>query len=403
MFKRSCLVGGLLIAVALSANAETNAELGLESRYFFEDALFGQDRHQSSLKLEVETSEATDTDIYSGILFARLDREDNERRYYDVREALWTHIDEDWEFRAGVGKVFWGVTESRHLVDIINQSDLVENIDGEDKLGQPLTRLSFERDWGTLELFWLPYFRERTFPGEEGRLRPPLRVDTGGAVYDSAAEEWRSSGAIRYAHTLGELEFALSHFSGVSRDPELRFSGMYLTPVYPVIEQTGLELQYIYEDWIWKLEGISAAGYDGGRFSAAVFGFERTQVGIFDSQADLGWLLEYLFDDRKAEAPHSFERDIFAGWRYAFNDEDSSEILGGVIYDPETEEKMYSVEMSKRITSDFKVFLEARVFAGTKAPQPDLMSVLTSLADPAQKTAMLQRDDYLQLEFVKYF
>lgn len=402
MFKRSGVLGALLWSVMLPVQAETNAELGLESRYFFEDALFGQDRHQSSLMLELETREATDTDVYSGIVFVRLDREDNERRNYDVREALWTHIGDSWEFRAGVGKTFWGVTESRHLVDIINQSDLAENIDGEDKLGQPLTRLSFERDWGTIELFWLPYFRERRFPGEEGRLRPPV-VDTGSAVYDSAAQELRGSGAVRYAHAWGELEYALSHFSGVSRDPELPFSGTALTPVYQIVEQTGVELQYIHEDWIWKLEGISSSGYDGGRFSAAVFGFERTQVGIFDSQADLGWLLEYLFDDRKDHAPHSFERDIFAGWRYAFNDEDSSEILAGLIYDPETEEKMFSIEMSRRITSDFKIFLEARLFGGTEAPEPDLMSVLASLADPGRKTAMLQKDDYVQVEFVKYF
>jgi hypothetical protein len=403
LFKQSGVLAIMLWAMVQPVMAETNAELGLESRFFFEDALFGQDRHQSSLKLEVETRESTDTDVYSGIVFFRLDREDNERRYYDIREALWTRVNDDWEFRAGVGKVFWGVTESRHLVDIINQSDLVENIDGEDKLGQPMTRLSFERDWGALELFWLPYFRERSFPGEEGRLRPPILVETGSAEFDSAAREWRGSGAVRYAHAWGELEYAVSHFSGVSRDPELEFSGTALTPVYQIIEQTGVELQYIYEDWIYKLEGISSSGYTGGRFSAAVVGFERTQVGIFDSQADLGWLLEYLFDDRKADAPHSFERDIFAGWRYAFNDEDSSEILAGLIYDPQSAEKMYSIEMSRRITGDFKIFLEARLFAGAEAPEPDLMSVLASLTDHKRKTAMLQKDDYIQLEFVKYF
>jgi hypothetical protein len=32
-------------------------------------------------------------------------------------------------FTFGLGKVFWGVAESRHLIDIVNQTDLVENID----------------------------------------------------------------------------------------------------------------------------------------------------------------------------------------------------------------------------------------------------------------------------------
>ncbi|PJF37876.1 MAG: hypothetical protein CUN55_19855, partial [Phototrophicales bacterium] len=122
------------------------------------------------------------------------------------------------------------------------------------------------------------------------------------------------------------------------------------------MDQTALELQYIYEDWLLKFEGISNAGGDAnGRYSAAVAGFEYTQVGIFDSDADLGWLLEYLFDDRGERAPHFFERDIFVGWRYAFNDEDSSEILAGVVYDPKTEESMISLEASKRIASDVKL------------------------------------------------
>jgi hypothetical protein len=45
-----------------------------------------------------------------------------------VRELNWIHQAETWSLLAGVGKVFGSVTESRHLVDIINQTDLVEDI-----------------------------------------------------------------------------------------------------------------------------------------------------------------------------------------------------------------------------------------------------------------------------------
>ena len=41
----------------------------------------------------------------------------------------------------GAAKVFWGTAESRHLVDIINQTDAVEDIDEEDKLGQPMVKV----------------------------------------------------------------------------------------------------------------------------------------------------------------------------------------------------------------------------------------------------------------------
>src|SRR5690606_16355087 len=86
--------------VVVPTHASVNAELGVESRYFFEDALAGQDRHQSSLRLELDYYETGDGSVYSGKLFVRLDREDQERRSYDIREALWTYFGDRWEVKA---------------------------------------------------------------------------------------------------------------------------------------------------------------------------------------------------------------------------------------------------------------------------------------------------------------
>jgi hypothetical protein len=301
--------------------------------------------------------------------------------------------------------VFWGVTESRHLVDVINQTDLVENVDAEDKLGQPMLKFALERDWGNLDFFWLPYFRERTFAGEHGRLNSlPFTVDTDAAQYESSAEQWHSDFAVRYAVSINSLDLAVSHFSGTSRNPVLQFNGNLASPafipVYNQIDQTGLELQYIIEEWLLKFEGITSSG-ENQRYSAAVFGFEYTQVGIFESFADLGWILEYLFDDRRNQtdpdkvAPHSFERDIFLGWRYAFNDADSSEILAGVIFDPKTEESLYSLEYSQRLANDLKLNVEIRAFQGAESQSVSAASRL--------KTRYLKDEDYLQLELVKFF
>ena len=54
--------------------------------------------------------------------------------------------------------MFWGVTESVHLVDIINQTDFAGDIDGEDKLGQTMLSLMLQRDWGEITAFVLPAF-----------------------------------------------------------------------------------------------------------------------------------------------------------------------------------------------------------------------------------------------------
>ena len=128
-------------------------------------------------------------DAFTFTPFARIDQRDDQRSHYDIRELNWLHVGSNWELRVGAGIIFWGVTESQHLVDIINQTDLVENIDGEDKLGQPMINLSLIRDWGTVDLFVLPGFRKRTFPGPEGRPRihPPVNADA--AVFESDDED----------------------------------------------------------------------------------------------------------------------------------------------------------------------------------------------------------------------
>ena len=66
-----------------------------------------------------------------GEFFGRWDENDDERTHGDVRELYYQQSGDTFEFRLGARRVFWGVTESRHLVDIVNQSDFVENISNE--------------------------------------------------------------------------------------------------------------------------------------------------------------------------------------------------------------------------------------------------------------------------------
>ncbi len=383
--------------------SDFSAELALESRFFLEQGLQQQARFQPSVRSLFEYQARVDDNSFHLAVFGRLDDQDPQRSHADIREAYWTHVADGWEMKMGISKVFWGVTESRHLVDVINQTDLVENPDGEDKLGQPMLKFAMERDWGNLDIFWLPYFRERTFPGKEGRLNAlPFTPDTDSPVFESSAENWHSDFAVRYAISLNNLDLAISHFSGTSRQPVFFLDNGFPTvsPVYKQIDQTGLELQYIVEEWLLKFEGITSSG-EYQRYSAAVFGFEYTQVGVFDSFADLGWIVEYLFDDRRHQkdyrkmALHSFERDVFLGWRYAFNDADSSEILTGVIYDPKTEEAFYSFEYAQRLANDVKLNVEIRAFQGAENNAASAVSTL--------KTRYLKDEDYVQLELVKFF
>ena len=122
------------------------------------------------------------------------------------------------EVSVGVKKIFWGKTESVHLVDIINQTDAVESFDGEQKLGELMVHFSQFTKIGTFDIFAMPYFRKRVFPGREGRLRPGsedgLVIDSRDFSFESNAEEWRPSFAFRWSHYVGVLDIGLSYFNG---------------------------------------------------------------------------------------------------------------------------------------------------------------------------------------------
>lgn len=377
------------------AQGRWSGQLAAEARWFGASAAHpGQEGSGLSLALQPEYYRAWDEGRQS-VLFApylRLDSRDAERSHGDIRELAWIRASRDWELRLGIRKVFWGVTESQHLVDIINQTDLVENPDGEDKLGQPMVNLALIRDWGTLDLFLLPGFRERSFPGVEGRLRPPLPVDADQPVYESSREEKRVDLALRWSHYIGPLDIGLSHFHGTSREPRL-LPGLdgggnaVLVPHYDLIHQTGLSLQYIGGDWLWKLETIRREG-QGDTFTAAVGGFEYTRVGLRDSVVDLGLLLEYSFDDRGKVAPNPFENDLFLGTRWVFNDVDGTEVLAGLFLDLDHHGRLYNLEASRRIGNAWRVTAELRVWQAFPATDP---------------LHAFQADDYLMLELARYF
>ncbi|VAX04093.1 FIG01201466: hypothetical protein [hydrothermal vent metagenome] len=325
--------------------------------------------------------------------FARWNQGDNKRSHADIRELNWLKASDNWELRIGIGKVYWGVTESQHLVDIINQTDFVENLDGEDKLGQPMIQLALIRDWGTVDLFVLPGFRERTFAGADGRPRFQPRVDTSQTQYESSRKQRNIDYAARWSHYLGDWDFGLSYFHGTSRDPTLlpttNANGeTVLIPHYEIIDQFSLDLQATLGDWLWKLETIHRSGQGNRNYAAATGGFEYTLVGIFDSSYDLGLITEVLWDERGRNAPTLFDNDTMIGARFTLNDADSSELLLGLVIDNNDQSRMLSIEGSRRIGQRWKLSIEARTFAN--APQG---SLLYGMRD----------DDYLQLELARYF
>ncbi len=376
---------------------ELSGYIAAETRFFTQGPAFPEQDIDNTPSIIVEPEYYHVSDDYAHTFtarpFFRYDPIDDRRTHADIRQLDYLYVEDDWELRAGISKVFWGVTESRHLVDIINQTDFIEEIDEEEKLGQPMVQLALTKDWGTLRFFYLPYFRERTWPGQEGRLRPGLPIETDRTRYASAAEQWHGDIALRYSHYFGNWDIGLAHFSGTGREPRLlqEFSSdgdPILVPFYETIDQSSLDLQYTKDAWLLKLEAIRRSG-QGDAFFATTAGFEYTLFTIFDTDADLGLLAEYHFDDRDDSAPFTiFDNDLFLGMRYVFNDIDNTQLLGGGVFDRKTNARSYFIEAETRLNDHTTIEVVGRIFTGAGPNDPDFA---------------FSRDDHIRVNLSYYF
>jgi len=398
--RRFALLPLLALFAATAGRAEDSAwdvaaNIDLQSRWFVDEPRWAvQDDKALQLALaasaEFRWRDADGGQRASIIPYARWDQVDAERSLVDLPEFYWAVQGESHELLLGINTVFWGVTESVHLVDIINQTDALADIDGEAKLGQPMLNIALQRDWGMLGLYVLPYFRERSFAGNAARLRAPLPVDTSEPVYEASDEERHIDLALRYSHNIGDIDIGISLFDGTSRDPRLlpNDNATALLPYYDQIVQMGIDLQYTHDAWLWKFEAIQRDAFEES-FAAAVGGFEYTFYQLAGSAADLGVLLEYQYDGRGPQQPVTFaDNDLFAAARFALNDMQDTTVLAGIGYDLDTHARFINIEAERRIGESHVIELRARIFSGGSTP--DISDSLAS-------------DDYLQVQLSRFF
>lgn len=339
--------------------------------------------------------------------FARASTPDGNRTHADLREAYYQFSGQHWQLKAGVSTVFWGVVESQHLVDVINQSDIVENPIGKEKLGQPMINFSFEQAFGNLDFYLLPYFRSRHFAGAKERFQiaPGMQISSidpnfsnnalnaeyhnKKAFYQSRHKENHIDTAIRWSHYIGNFDFALSAFNGTSREaiPVLygiesgnnALTGKFAS-WYEQTTRIGLEAQYLHYEWAFKLESAYHR-QASSNYTATVIGTEYTFSDIGQFGSDIGLLAEYLWHDRKnisikkptkqvldeslfggldnlglfdqykipSDYLTPFDNDIFLGTRFSLNNVAGTQFLAGIIIDADDQTVLGSFEGSTRI------------------------------------------------------
>ena len=377
------------IAVPPRFSWEISGNIQGDYRYFEEDGLYpGQETEYFSTifnpEVYVEWDNSNQLIQFEG--FARLNQYDIEQTHWDIRELYYQNIIENWELSVGKKQIYWGFTESNHLVNIINQDDLLEGNGVANKLGQSMIHISNYSEMGTVDVMLMRGFNPIQFPGAKGRLRPPFAVDYASTTYESEDGVDNTDFAIRWSHNFNAIDLGVSHFKGTSRTPLITSAdGISFAPHYELIDQTGLELQASVGSMLWKLEAIQRKS-DTNTIRACTFGGEYTLVT--KSGYDIGLLAEYNYDDRGAESITGLNDDVFAGIRIALNDEQSTSFLGGMNKDNENGTISYFVEADRRLGDSWKI--NVKTFGFKDVSENEFLY-------------LLRKDGFVELSLVKYF
>ena len=377
------------VAAQKHVNHDFKAEIQIENTTFFQKGLYeGQKQNyiSGSFKPEYYMDWKKGKYSFKVTLFGRIDQYDNRRTHADIRELYWRGVFNKHELSVGIKEIYWGVAESNHIVNIINQTDVVENFDGEAKLGQPMVHYSYANTFGIIDVFVMPYFRTITFPGEKGRFRTPIVLNGDEFPIESKAGKYHPDMAIRWSNYIGIFDIGVSYFYGTHRQP-LIASIYEFAPIYGLVHQTGLDLQATTGPILWKFEGIINSNSIKD-YAVLATGLEYTFGNVGGKGLDIGLVGEYLYDSRDELAFGSLQNDVFTGMRLAFNDFNSTEILAGAIFDLERTSKLFSIEASRRIKETFKAELEGRIF---------------STVSPSEFIYFVRQDSYLQFSISKFF
>lgn len=409
------LCGGIGVA---AAQTEWRGVVELEGRHFRVDQGNGLTGSVAGLLDIYQPTSDRDLSLIAE-LFYREDLDDPRRSHGDARQAYIQALGRELELYAGWRRIFWGVTEARSLVDTINQTDLVEDIDGGAKLGQPMVQLRWLAPVGTIDGFLLAGTRARTFPGQDGFPRIPFPIARRAARFPDG-EQQRLDYALRWQFRAPGLDLGLSWFDGTARDPDflpclaegsdfpgtdsgpncnlqdavpeqplpgllvdllqaLRLTpsdaeveadiqrevmdNLVLIPDYPRERRAGLDLQYLRGGLALRLEALLRER--AGIWSrAAVAGAEYTLPGFFATGWDVSALFEYLYDERDNDVfTQRFTDDLFFGTRLSLNDLAGSVVLAGVIVEPDFGNRLFSLEASRRLWGDWRLTADVRVFS----------------------------------------
>lgn len=395
---RSTIESTVLLSAALLFSLDAIAQMprghiGVDALYFPDDPLFPEQSTASTIpsvlgSLDWTTDLTRDTRFDLGA-YLRVARHTQDKISGDIKEAVIRSRIDRTDIKLGILQENWSILEAWNPIDLLNQRDMVEDFQGDVKLGQPgVTASTFYQDL-VISAWVLPYTRERRIAEQKDRLRT-LSAPLKDSVFENGQSD--SSFALRFQYRLGDFDIAASQFWGHAREPiyqpVLQQSTLVgFDEVYEEIAQSGLELRYVAGDTVLKAELISQTG-GSDSFVGSGIGSETTFNQITDGFSSITVYLEAYYDTRNELAPLTpFQRDVFVGFRYNTNDVNDTLLDVRYTHDVEFHSDLIDVRASRRL-------------GGAQTISAQILLPQSVSEDPALKG--FENDPYFKLSWAWY-
>lgn len=424
----SPLVAALLWAQAPSAYT-SRGEVAFESRAFRDDDDARTKDGAAGLLGRVEWRHQHAPMEEKARVYGRTDGLDQRRSIVVVEEAWIQGRAGSWRLRAGADIVNWTATEAFHPADVINARNLDSDLENFEKLGEPMVIAQVDLWQGaTVQALYMPVYMKTVFPSAASRLSfaPPgvdLRgrrrlMDRRGRFTD---DDFGHQGALRLQQTIGSADVSVHALEQMDRLQPLvaiDLTDMQPLAIFQTVRQVGGTYQHAMTGGLLvKIEAAYrwfrnpsapapglffpvAGGVPGGNPQAlpdrdhgtVALGLEYGLAHASGSEST--FLAEGQAVIAKGEVMRAalspFQRDVLAGYRLAFNDEASKELMLGTIWDLERAgEFLLSVSYQQRLGETWSVRLGLRVFS--------------ALDDSVSGIGVPDGGDHLRLNLIRYF
>jgi hypothetical protein len=346
-----------------ATDLEYKGNISLEAKYLDHDIKNKRD-NSIALRGEFELKKEFGDGQFVISSKAIYDKDDSNRRYADLSDFYYKHNFEDSDLLVGKSTRFWGALEFYNITDVFNSKDFLDDpFDYDSKLGAWNAAYTKYLDNGELSLivkvheqkqkmqemdsvnYFFPTFYDDDFQTSDDENRPTIYLK-----YSGSGEEI-------------QMDYAFVYQNGYDSQRYMSMSGNALIQNAYIVNKLLAYTTYVHESTIYKGEIAYALSDDDKVSDYGEFGLgvEHTLYSFWDKK-DLGLLAEYYRYEAKDSEKYGakefakiFSNDLTLGFRLSINDTSSSEVLGGVDLDLDSDEKIYFVEYETRLFDKYKL------------------------------------------------